>query len=744
VIRRRLALLTVALAATLPAWATAAVADLTPSPTPTSSSGTSALPVLVTLAGVSPLAPQPGDDLTVRGTLTDQAATPVSNLTVALLVSRTKIGSRGAFQEFAATPDGPPPSDASAPTSQSAVLARTELDTGESERFSVTVPVDDLALPQAWQVYEMTVVVSGDTVTGHVTARQLRTFLPWAPVGVPGVGQPTRLAWVWPIVDRPHRSDSTSWTDDSLASSLAAGGRLERLVAAGARAEAQTAPPPPKPPKKRGKHPVKTAPARPAPTITPVPVTWAIDPQLVDDADAMRRAYTVRAADGPRPGRGAKAATQWLGALHSAVARSDAGIFGVPYGDPDVVAASDAGLGNLVQKANALGDFVLQRQLGRAPLPYAWPPNGLLDQRALETLIAGGKSTMVLDSGAMPIVGGPPSVTPSAHAMIKARDEVPVQALLADHTLNEVVDAGAHSASAGPLAIQRLLSELLMIQAELPATPRSLVITPSRRWAPTPSYAAAILADTGRVPWIAPVSLSQVVSDPVYDAVQRPRLTFPTEDRSLLLSRGYLDRVSKLRRLVDTFASVVVSPADPLVRSFDDGLLRLLSSAWRSDPSTARSLRESLLGTVQDTMGKVHIAARADSLVTLTSHSGNVPVTVTNDLDTPVAVVVEVEPDQHLVVKRARVEQTVAAHRQVPIDVRASAQTSGVFRLTVRLATKSGRPYGEAVPLRVRSTAYGWTALLITGGATAVLLMTVVVRLLRRARAARRTAPIAT
>ncbi len=743
--RRRLVLLTVAVAATLPAWSAAALADLTPSPTPSTSAGTSALPVVVTLSGVSPLAPQPGDDLTVRGMVTDQSDTPIGNLAVQLRVSRTKIGSRGQFRDYADTPDGSAPTDATAPTTQSSVLSRTELETGDSEPFSVTVPVDDLALPEAWQVYEMAVVVSGDTVTGHITVGQLRTFLPWAPVGVPGVGQPTQVAWVWPVADRPHRTDSATWTDDGLAASMAGGGRLARLVTAGNAAEEQTTPSPPKPPKKRGRHGHRSViPARPTPQINPVPVTWAIDPQLLDDAATMRRGYTVPTDDGRRPGRGAKAADAWLGSLKAAVGRTNADLFGLPYGDPDIVAASDAGLGTMVQQANSLGDFIIQQQLGRSPRPYAWPANGLLDQRALETLIAGGKNTMVLDSAAMPIVGGPPSVTPSAHALLKSRDALPVDALLADHTLNEVVDAGARSTTAGPLAIQRLLSELLMIQAELPGTPRSIVITPSRRWAPSASYAASILADTGRVPWVAPVSLSQVVSSPVYTAVERPRLVFPDEDRSFLLAPGYLAKVSKLHRLVDTFADVVVPPADPLVRSFDDGLLRALSSAWRADPSGARSLRESLMRTVQHTMGRVHIAARPNSLVTLTSHSGIVPVTVTNDLDTPVTVVVEIEPDQHLVVKSGRVEKTLAAHRQAPIDVRASAQTSGVFQLTVRLATKGGRSYGPAVPLRIRSTAYGSTALLITGGATAVLLLTVIVRLVRRGRAARRTASIAT
>jgi hypothetical protein len=89
-------------------------------------------------------------------------------------------------------------------------------------------------------------------------------------------------------------------------------------------------------------------------------------------------------------------------------------------------------------------------------------------------------------------------------------------------------------------------------------------------------------------------------------------------------------------------------------------------------------------------------------------------------------------------VKGGRVIRTIAAHRQVPVDIRATALTSGVFPLTVTLYTPTGQRYGTSVRLYVRSTAYGATALLITGGATAVLLLTVVGRLVRRARAARR------
>ena len=190
---------------------TAALADLTPEPSASSPSAP-ALPLQVTLGSIRPLAPQPGDTLTVRGRLRNVGGLTESGLTVQLVVSRTKVGTRGEFDGFADDPTGEPPLDATAPTTEQLTLPRPELTPGAGEPFTISVPVDDLQLPQAWQVYEMTIVVSADTALGHVPEGRLRTFLPWAPVGLSGTGEPTRVAWVWPLVDRPHRTDGGAWT----------------------------------------------------------------------------------------------------------------------------------------------------------------------------------------------------------------------------------------------------------------------------------------------------------------------------------------------------------------------------------------------------------------------------------------------------------------------------------------------------------------------------------------------------
>lgn len=742
-LRRALATAAAAVAAAGPLFLSPALAD--PAPTPTPSATASGLPVAVTLTGLSPQAPQPGDVLDLRGTLQNLSGSAVTGLSVQLLVSRTKVGSRGAFDDYADLPDGAPPFDATAAPSATTSLPEQDLQPQGTAAFSVSVPVDDLALPEAWQVYELAVVVDGDVVTGHQTVGRLRTFLPWAPLGVPGVGPPTRLAWVWPLADRPHRTTATAWSDDELAAELSGDGRLARLLTAGTAAQTQQPPPAPAPRHARRHHgkkqPVQPA-APPQPTTRPVPLTWAIDPLLVDDATAMAAGYRVRAGGEERDGTGQAAARAWLTALQRATANS--AVFGLPYADPDVAAAARAGLGAEVQVATNAGDALLGRALNRSPLPYAWPPDGLADQRTLDTLFAAGETTVVLDSEALPIIGGPPSETPGAHTTVRSRDGN-FDALLADHTLNKVVDDGAHSAAAGPLAVQRLLSELLMVQAELPSDQRSLVITPSRRWAPPAAYAAALLSSTGKVPWIEPVSLQQVATSPVYDKVQREPLRYPATERARQLHRSYLDRVAAVQRRVDAFAAIL-PPGDAQARAFDNGVLRLLSSAWRANPTIARDERLRFSEELANTMGKVHIVGRDEgpSLVTLTSHSGIVPVTVSNELDSPVRVVVDIQAGGHLVVKGGgRLTRTIPPHRQFPLDVRATAQTSGVFPLSVALYTPDPEHlrYGRRVQLLVRSTAYGSTALLITGGATAVLLLTVIVRLIRRARSARKTAP---
>src|SRR4051794_28382065 len=69
--------------------ASAASADPTPSPSPTDE-----LPLTLQLQGVSPLAPQPGQELVVRGRLTNGSSETITGLQPRLLVSPSRVSSR--------------------------------------------------------------------------------------------------------------------------------------------------------------------------------------------------------------------------------------------------------------------------------------------------------------------------------------------------------------------------------------------------------------------------------------------------------------------------------------------------------------------------------------------------------------------------------------------------------------------------------------------------------------------------
>ena len=709
-----------------------------PSPSP---STTPALPLAVQLSSLSPLAPQPGDTLVLRGALRNNSPESVRGLQIQLLVSTDQIGSRGAFDSYADTPDGPFTFNTTPAQPVQVALAATDVAPDASDRFSLSVAVNDLHLPPdaQWQVRALGINVTGLTAAGSQTVGRLHTFLPWAPLDVPGVGLPTQLAWVWPLVDRPHRTASAVWQDDDLAPALAGGGRLAALVSAGAAAETQHAAAPKKPRRARHRRPAKVV--RPRPGVTAVPVTWAVDPMLVDDARVMADGYRVRTPDGPAAGKGQQAAKSWLTALRAAT--SHGSLLSLPYADPDLVSAVRSGLATEVQVAISAGAALLERALGESILPYVWPPEGLMDQRSLDTLFAGGVTTVVLDDSALPITGGPPNETPSAHTTVAARDGN-LDALLVDHEISKAVQDGADNPANDALDVQRVLAELLMIQAELPADQRTVVLAPDRRWAPPAAYADALLAGSGRVPWIQPVTLAQAVGTPVSDKVQREPLRYhPAEQagatgRLVGLPRDYLRTVHSLKARLDSFAAIL-RPGPEQARAFDDALLRTLSSSWRSDIGLGEQRLDTVSHELDQTMAKVRIASHEGSLVTLTSHSGTVPVTVANDLDTPVRVVVGIKADQHLqVAGSGRVARTIPPHRQVPVDLRAEAKTSGVFPMTVALYTPAGHAYGAPVSLYVRSTAYGIVALVITVGATAILLVAVVIRLARRGLAARR------
>ncbi len=690
--------------------------------TPAAAAAGSSAPIQLRLTSLEPVAPQPGDTLVLTGGMTNVSSAPISDLALSLEISPAVLA-RSDFDSYAAAPDGPLVGEQLATGPAPAQL--TTLAPGASEHFSISLTLDlatrdRLGLLGQWQVNKLGIAVSGTTSVGTSTVGQLRTFLPWAPRDAIGPGSPTPVAWVWPLVDRPHRSAGGTWFDDSLAPEISAGGRLAGLLTAGSNAEDQS-------------------PLGHKPRTVNVPVTWAIDPMLVGDVASMASGYRVQGANNSTSaGSGTSAAKQWLASLKTAVTRTDASVLPLPYADPDLVAAARTGdFATTIGVATTTGQQLLQKDLGSLSLlSYGWPVDGLTNQRGISLMTATGDTAMVLSDTNLPILGGPPAATPSAHAIVTT-DEGPVQALLSDSGIDADVTGGINNPDGSRLSLQNFLAETLMIQRQQPNQQRALVVAPERRWNPSPTYAASLLADTGKVPWIEPISLDAVLQNPI-TVVDRDPLTYPRPARRAELSPVYLGQVTAARKQVADFAAILPQ-GTPLVAGYNTALEQALSSAWRNKPRLGQAELTALRDTVTGEIGQVRITSAPNSHVTLTSHGGKVPVTVANHLDVPVSVIVHVVKNPRLTPRDNTLVRVIPAHQQVAIDLHASAKTSGVFPLIVQLLTPSGRALGSPVRLYVRSTVYGTITLVITGAATAALMVAVAIRLTRRAMAARRS-----
>jgi hypothetical protein len=483
-----------------------------------------------------------------------------------------------------------------------------------------------------------------------------------------------------------------------------------------------------------------------------VPVTWAVDPLLLEDVRAMTNRYQVMAGQGggggaggtsTTTGTGTSAARTWLAKAQAATTRPNASVVSLPYADPDVAAAVRAGMATAIGVATTTGRTIVQHDLGVVrPLPYGLPIGGLADQHTVDALRASGDTALVLSDQAVPVIGVQPAETPSARTVVTT-DDGQTPTLVADSGLNADVVGGLDNPYGSRLSLQQYLAETLMIQAEAPSDQRDLVISPPQRWAPSPGYAAALLADTGKVPWIEPVSLQTVRNGPIYTKVQRSGLTYPASAHAAELPQKYLARVAALRSRIGDFAAVLPSGNSETL-GYIAAAQQALSSAWRGQQVVAHSRLKALSDELSAAMSQVHIASHPGSFITLTSHGGKVPVTIANDLDTPVNVIVELAANQRLSVSRnGRVAVSIPAHQQTAVDLQAGAKTSGVFPVQVQLLTPKGQRYGPPTQLFIRSTVYGKITLVITGAATAALMITVAVRLTRRGLAARRSSATA-
>lgn len=636
-------------------------------------------PVALTLSSIRPGYLRANSTLRIHGRLVNQSQTTYQRVSVCLRYNPHAMTSRGSVDLYA-DGKGPDPPQGGVPRLISATLPP-----GGQQPWSLSIPVRRMGL-RAFGVYPISVEAVGSTgaVLGHE-----RTFVTYYPAGT--IAQKTKIAWVWPLIDQPHRADDSTFVDDHLERQLGSGGRLSNLVAAAQR--------------------------------TTTPLSWLIDPSLVDDAIHMgdTNGYTIRRVTTHSQSSADRsqsvAANDWLTDLHSAVGGDR--LIATPYADPDVMALADRRMGRDVKLAAQQGQRTLAlARLNVAPPVVAMPPDGMADQATLSALVASGSRTILLSSAILPDAR-PETFTPDpvARRTVSGKN---VKLIAYDDTLRRILSTGKPGDTV--VAEQRFLAETAMITGEAPQHGRTVVITPPPRWNPSLSFAKAVLNYTAKAPWLQAVPLSAVENLPPAGR------TFQPQRGGMGLSRTYLRQVHQLSSRIEQFTSIFTPP----VSGFTLGVARSESSAWDDQSARGKLVRHTL--ELQLDHAAAEIKLLNDS-VTMAGRSGSIPITISNGLDHgTVRVKLHVYSQNETRLRVDSVDRflVLGPGHKVTLTLNMRASANGMAYVNLQLLTPHDEEFGGPHVLRVRATGYGRTALLITGVSLAVLFVGVAIRVVRR------------
>ncbi|MEU3569675.1 DUF6049 family protein [Kitasatospora sp. NPDC036755] len=678
------------------------------------STTTAEYPVVMTIDALSPQVATPNGTVTITGQVTNAGKSAIRGAHAAVRkpYSGKPLDRRSDLANVAdrTTPDSKDGVELDSPQ-----YALPELNPGQSQPYTLSVAVNELGLSSSG-AYELAVDAWGGTAD-NPRDRALgiaRTFLPYNPGGAEA--QPTKVATIWPLVHPPvvaaqTSSDSNDQTvsvlrDDSLATEFAPGGRLYELVDTGAKLNG---------------------------------LTWVIDPDLLDAALAMTKAYRVQKPGTEAAGKSAKddntvqvpasaAAVAWLDKLRAAVAKPGSQVVSLPYADPDLASiahnGSDlAGMTTALSKAATAGRLTVEGRLSvdtRADV--AWPYQGYLDQQIASLAQQSGSGLVLVNGESMP---EPDSLnyTPTAVRPIGNGQS----AVVADETVSALFNRDLSSPQVQTDTSQRFLAETFTITHEQPQNQRGLLVLPPRDLSAAGAKALANALQTADGKWISSVKLdvvAQSAADPKANTAVPAPTDYPTQARASELPAADLSRTDGIQHDLDTLMRVLTLPQR--VRGpFSAAMARSLSTEWRTQPPAGSSYRAGVTAYLKELTKAVQVPPK--KLVTLAGDTGLLQVSVRNDLTQTVTnlklVLTSGQPNRLRVSKEE--ELVLPASQSVTLRFNAEAHNNGPIAMTAQLWTTGpdSRPYGEPQQFIVDVTSVTNGVLYVFAGAGVLLLL---------------------
>jgi len=630
---------------------------------------------------------RPDADLVISGTLSNGTTTPIAAGTVSVYLDRSAISSRTELDNWL---DQNGDDDHARTMTEILQGASPAVPAGEVRTIYLTVPAAAIGLdpsPSAWGTRALSIRINNGS-SEVATATSSIVWFPGGPF------QPTKLALIAPIAAPPSTSGLIA--ADDLALLTGPNGVLTRELDQSIDRN----------------------------------VALAIDPMVIASIRILGKTAPASAWD-------------WLQRLSAAGNDS----FALSYADADLATLSQLGTGTML----APTDFPIDPKLFPAPqatpapsftpgpsgsptpsptppsvepvLPtstsildwdytikgLAWPLDDTVAEKNLDTFAANGLTTTILSSDNASY--GNVGYTPGAAATVGKH-----RVLIADSTVSRLFRAAvtAPSSVAWQQAVADLSASIAIATNERPDEARTLVGTLGRTY---PTSTGSRLSDTlgalAELPWVSSSSLTDALaSKPVEASVTaKPEATSRIDQaKELLAAEGS----------VATFSSVLVDP--PLLSGPHRlDLLATLSSGWVGNAAGWKSAYAHYLKASTTITQSVTIVE--SSSIIQPSDKISLPVTVRNDLDFPIAVIVTVHsPSGILHVVENRVPLTVEANSQAGARVAVQSVANGDVVLEVSLSTVSGLPISQPSFVDVNVQAQWETAITVSIG---VLLLAV-------------------
>ncbi|WP_052682155.1 DUF6049 family protein [Saccharothrix sp. ST-888] len=667
-------------------------------------------PANVAIDTVTPAVVGQSDTITVTGRVTNSGDSELKQTHAGIRASQTgrPLGTRSDIGLVAKRND---PSGQDGVDLQSPIAEMGNVAPGQTRSFTLQVSPSDLKFSKGG-VFELAVDVwggTGDQSRSHALGIA-RTFLPY---NTEQATKPTQIATLWPLTHAPELVAQTMpdndqmpvLRDDSLATDLAAGGRLYKLVDLGAKLPG---------------------------------LTWVVDPDLLDTVYAMTKPYRVQKPgtagdsakeDNTLPGAGRAAATAWLAKLRQAVATSGDEVVALPYADPDIASiahngAKLDGMDTALRKAGTAGQVTAEGRLSTDVRgSVAWPYEGQLDTRIVNTTKTMGDN-LLLVSGASMSESSSLNYTPNAARPIGDGQT----AVVADHTISKLFEGDLDTAEARTAATQRFLAETMMVTEQQPESQRNLLVMPSRNLTVgTATALADAITAAQKGSWISPVKLTAVAgatSDSNANTSVPSPGDYPNELHDSELPAGALEKTMGLEGDLDQLLKILTQPQR--VRGpFNAAMVRSMSTEWRDQAKDGQAYRSGTQDYLSNLISAVKLLPKR--VITLAGDNGTLLVSVKNDLNQAVG-------NLQLRLTSGQVNRlNVGGAENVVLDATtsrtlrfpAAAQANSTVQMTAQLWTTGAdpQPYGPPMTFQVDVTDVTSGVLYAIGGGVVLILL---------------------